>query len=97
MFAHTSRYYLLEALVHRAADGREIAYKRRRFLPSGRTLPLLVEAVVGGGDRGRLDLLTARTLGRGELFWRVADANDAVDPFALAVPGRRLRVPLPQV
>lgn len=95
MFDHTSRYRLLGDRVHTAAGGREIKYTERRFLPRGETLPLLVEAVVAQSDR--LDLIAARTLGRGELFWRIADANDAMDPFELtAEPGRRLRVPLPQ-
>ena len=47
------------------------------------------------GDR--LDLITARTLGDPEAFWRVCDANDALDPAELtSEAGRRLRVPLPQ-
>ena len=40
------------------------------------------------GDR--LDLITARTLGDPEQFWRICDANDALDPDDLAEPGRRL-------
>ncbi len=50
-------------------------------------------AVVGQSDR--IDLIAYRTLGRPELWWRIADANDALDPFALVVPGRVLRVPRP--
>jgi hypothetical protein len=95
VFEPTSRYYAIETATFVAADGREVAYKRRRFLPRGATLPLLVEVVVGQGDR--LDLITARTLGDPEQFWRVADANDAMNPVDLtAAPGRALRVPVPQ-
>jgi hypothetical protein len=95
MYDSTSRYYALETAVYTGPDGREHPYTRRRFLPPGETLPLFVEAVVGQGER--LDNLTARTLGVPEAFWRVADANDAMSPFDLtAIPGRRLRVPLPQ-
>jgi hypothetical protein len=95
MFDNTSRYEPIETAVYVGPDGREIAYKRRRFLPQGQALPLLVEETVIQGDR--LDLVTARTLGVPEAFWRVADANDAMDPFALTEePGRRLRVPQPQ-
>ncbi len=95
MFGHTSRYYPLETATLTTAGGRVIAYKRRRFLPRGRDLPLLVEARVAQDDR--LDLITARTLGDPEHFWRVADANDAMDPRDLtARAGRRLRIPLPQ-
>lgn len=96
MFTRESRYAKLGKRIHREPDGREIVYVERRFAPSGESLPLLVEATVQQGDR--LDLLSARTLGSSELFWRIADANDALAPLALAArPGRRLRVPMPQV
>ncbi len=95
MFEPTSRYYPLETATLTTADGRVIAYKRRRFLPRGRDLPLLVEARVAQDDR--LDLITARTIGDPEQFWRVCDANDAMNPPDLtAEPGRTLRVPVPQ-
>jgi nucleoid-associated protein YgaU len=42
----------------------------------------------------RLDLIAARTLGDPLLFWRIADANLALDPFDLVEPGRALTVPL---
>ncbi|HEU4596493.1 MAG TPA: hypothetical protein VFS10_15260 [Pyrinomonadaceae bacterium] len=95
MFDFTSRYYSIETATHTAPDGRVLLYKRRRFLPRGETLTLLVEATVTEGDR--LDLITARTLGDPEQFWRVADANEALNPFDLTTEiGRRLRVPLPE-
>ena len=94
MFDPTSRYASLPNAAYTAPDGRTIVYKTRRFLPQAQTLPLLTEAVVAQSDR--LDLVAYRTLGRAELFWRIADANDAMDPFALTVPGTVLRVPVPQ-
>lgn len=95
MFTYTSRYYNLETVMLTLPDGREVAYKRRRFLPQGEAMPLLIEVTVTEGDR--LDLITARTLGDSEQFWRIADANDAMNPFDLtAEVGRRLRVPIPQ-
>jgi hypothetical protein len=95
MFDPTSRYYTIETVQLTTPDGRVVAYKRRRFLPQGETLPLLVEVVVTEGDR--LDLVTARTLGDPEQFWRVADANDAMNPTELTDElGRVLRVPIPQ-
>lgn len=95
MFEPTSRYYQLETARLTTPDGRVIAYKRRRFLPQGRAMPLLVEVALAEGDR--LDLLTARTLGDPEQYWRICDANDAMNPFELTdEPGRVLRVPVPQ-
>lgn len=94
MFEHTSRYYDLETVIRTGVDGTEVAYKRRRFCPQGRALVLLAEVPVGEGDR--LDLVTARTLGDPLQFWRVADANDAMNPSELTRrPGRILRIPLP--
>ena len=95
MFDASSRYAAVETATLRDADGRVVAYVRRRFLPQGAGLPLLVEVDVAQGDR--LDLITARTLGDPEAFWRICDANDALDPAELVrATGRRLHVPLPQ-
>jgi hypothetical protein len=95
MFQPTSRYYSLETVTITAADGRVVAYKRRRFLPQSETLPLLAEVTITQGDR--LDLITARTLGDSEQFWRVCDANQALDPFDLTSElGSTLRIPIPQ-
>jgi hypothetical protein len=59
-------------------------------------MPLLVEVTVTDGDR--LDLITGRTLGDPEQFWRVADANNAMNPSELTEePGTIVRVPIPQV
>ncbi len=96
MFDHTSRYARIETATHERPDGLTVTYVRRRFLPQGERLPLLVEVTITDGDR--LDLITARTLGDPEQFWRVADANNAMNPFDLtAEPGEILRVPIPQV
>ena len=95
MFEPNSRYYNLETATYVAADGREIAYKRRRFLPQGEDMPLLVEVTVTEGDR--IDLITARALGDPEQFWRVCDANNAMNPIELTEEaGQVLRVPIPQ-
>lgn len=95
MFDATSRYAGIETARTTDVRGRAIAYKRRRFLPHGDSLPLLIEVGVEQGDR--LDLITARTLGDPEHFWRVCDANNAMNPFELAAEiGRLLRVPVPQ-
>ena len=95
MFGPTSRYYNIETATIISADGRLIAYKRRRFLPQSDTFALLMEVTVTQGDR--LDLITARTLGDAEQFWRVCDANQSLDPFDLTSElGSTLRIPIPQ-
>ncbi|BAY24875.1 hypothetical protein NIES2100_46730 [Calothrix sp. NIES-2100] len=96
MFEHTSRYYKLETAQYTTANGQRIAYKRRRFLPQAKDMPLYVEIIVKDSDR--LDLITARTLGVSEQFWQICDANNTMNPDELtAEPGQRIRVPVPQV
>jgi hypothetical protein len=95
MFEPTSRYDPIQTATFTAPDGRVIVYKRRRFLPQGDRLEVLVEVAVTQGDR--LDLITARTLGDPEQFWRVCDANNSMNPADLTAEiGRALRVPVPQ-
>lgn len=95
MFDFTSRYHKLQDATFTFPDGRTVTYKRRRFLPDPASLPLLAE--VGVAAEERLDLFTYRTLGDPLQFWRIADANNAMNPFDLVEPtGRSLRVPVPQ-
>ncbi len=95
MFDSKSRYYYLETATFETADGKSIAYKRRRFLPKGKDLPLLTETRVEQSDR--MDLIAHRTIGDSEQFWRVCDANDAMNPDELiSEPGTWLKVPIPQ-
>jgi hypothetical protein len=99
MFDHTSRYYTLATARLTAADGNIVTYVSRRFLPQGGFLPLMFEVAVTPGDR--IDLLSNRVYGVPLAFWRICDANDAMDPLdmlseAAADPTRRLRAPLPQ-
>ena len=93
-FATTSRYLRIETATVTLPDGRIAAYKRRRFVPQAESLAQLAELTVAQGDR--LDVIASRTLGDPEQFWRICDANDALDPADLAAPGRALRVPVPQ-
>jgi hypothetical protein len=91
-----SRYAQLETVQMTLPDGRTVVYRRRRFLPQGRTLPVLTTVTVMDGDR--LDLIADHTLGNALLFWQICDANDAMNPIELtAEPNRMLRIPIPQV
>ena len=95
MFPPTSRYANTEIAKFVTADGREVVYLRRRFLPDLRTVIELAEHTVTEGDR--LDNVTARYLGDPEQFWRLGDANREMKPDELTNEiGRRLSIPLPQ-
>ena len=92
MFSHTSRYYRVGDATYTLADGRTVQYKRRRFIPRPGSL---VQSLVTVRPDDRPDLVTARSIGDPLLFWKIADANLAMNPFALTdVPGRVLRVPI---
>jgi hypothetical protein len=94
MFDAGSRYARIEVATL-TADGRVVAYVRRRFVPRGRAHQVLAEVPVAQGDR--LDLIAYRTLGDPEHFWRVCDANDALNPEDLTAEiGRLLRIPVPE-
>ncbi|HEX6229564.1 MAG TPA: hypothetical protein VFZ41_08920 [Solirubrobacterales bacterium] len=93
MFDERSRYADVAEATVTLPDGREVAYKLRRILPPSASLPTLSEERVGAADR--LDLIAARALGDPEQFWRICDANDALDPRSLIEEGRALRIPMP--
>ena len=96
MFDYTSRYANLETATLTNADGRIVTYVRRRFLPPLDTLQIVAEVTVSDPDR--LDLITARTIGAPEHFWRIGDANAALNPFDLTVtPGGKIRIPAPSI
>jgi hypothetical protein len=90
----TSRYYAVAAKVLVDADGTEHAYLARRFLPDPDRLATLRFHVVV--EHERLDLVAARELGDPEQFWRLCDANRVLRPEELEVPGRVIRVTLPE-
>lgn len=94
-FPNTSRYSGVDTAKLETAEGRVIAYLRRRFVPSPERFALLQEHTVVEGDR--LDNVTAQYLGDPEQFWRICDANGAVRPDELTeVVGRQLRITLPE-
>ena len=99
MFDHLSRYANIETTTLALPDGRMVAYVRRRFLPQGNRLALLAEVSVTPTER--IDSVSNRTLGDPLAFWRICDANNAMDPQTMlddiaGDPNRRLRIPLPQ-
>lgn len=90
MFTPTSRYAALPELSFEGADGKVHLYKARRFPPTRPPRPMRSVSV---RDGERLDHIAAAMLGDPLAFWRIADANGAMDPFALTRPGARLLIP----
>lgn len=95
LFPPTSRYHNIETATLETADGKEIVYLKRRFVPAPDRFTLLQEHQVVEGDR--LDNITARYLSDPLQFWRICDANTAMNPPELTAEiGRRLRITLPE-
>lgn len=94
-FSALSRYAGLEQTPFTLEDGRVVAYVRRRFLPDPARFALLQTHEVRQGER--IDNLSAFYLGDPEQFWRIADANRAMQPERLLdTPGRKLLITLPE-
>jgi len=93
-FPATSRYYSVAVKICVDAAGEERAYLARRFLPDPDRLATVRYHVVT--DRERLDHIAARELGDPEQFWRLCDANRVLRPEELEVPGRVVRITLPE-
>jgi hypothetical protein len=94
-FAPTSRYYGIETVVAVLPDGRRVSVLRRRLVPAPERFTLLQEHVVSQDER--IDRLSAAYLGDPQAFWRIADANTAMQPEQLTAElGRRVRITLPE-
>jgi hypothetical protein len=95
-FASTSRYVTTPVTTLTDVSGQQIAYLTRRFVPQPAAFSLLRYHSVVAGESGRLDNIAATELGDPQLFWRLCDANGALDPSELtATVGLQLRVTLP--
>lgn len=95
LFPPTSRYHTIETTTFKSADGKEIIHLKRRFVPAPERFTLLQEHLVVEGDR--LDNITALYLNDPLQFWRICDANNAMNPPELTAEiGRRLRITLPE-
>jgi hypothetical protein len=100
--AGRGRYDGLEVATVLIPDGqggeREVRYLRRRPAPLPPVLPALARHRVAEGDR--LDLVSARYLGDPVAFWRIADANEALNPDDLVAPeaaGNVLLITMPGI
>lgn len=100
-FPPTSRYFGVDVETYVPAAPKPnditvgIPYLRRRLCPPSAAFSLLFDYEVNQNDRR--DLIAAQQIGDPELWWRLADANDVIDPAELtAKVGRRLRITLGQ-
>jgi nucleoid-associated protein YgaU len=93
MFDPKSRYANLKAETL-TVDGSQVVYVGRRFLPQPDSIGSVQQVSVAVGDR--MDLISARTIGDPELFWRICDANYVMYPLEqTSQPGTVLRIPAP--
>jgi hypothetical protein len=81
MFEPNSRYYRTPQTTYTGEDGEQIKHLRRRFLPQGEGLPVLMKVFPKEGDR--LDLIAHQALGDPLAFWRICDANNTLHPAVL--------------
>jgi hypothetical protein len=93
-FLPTSRYYGIPTNSMTLPDGTNVVYLERRFLPDPSLFSLLQLVTVSEGQR--LDNIAATYLGDPTAFWRIADANSAMQPWALTeTVGSVLMITLP--
>jgi hypothetical protein len=94
-FPAASRYFQIETAKWQTPEGKTIVYIRRRFLPPADRFEQILEHAVVQGDR--LDNITAHYLGDPEQFWRVCDANNAMQPDELTETiGSKIKITLPE-
>ena len=72
-----------------------VLFIKRRFIPAQENFATLQEHRVEENDR--LDNIAAKYFSDPELYWRICDANGAMNPPDLvSKSGRRLRITLPE-
>jgi hypothetical protein len=95
LFSFTSRYNSVETTQLVTPDGKTIVYLRRRRIAQPEAFFTLQEHQVIEGER--LDNITSQFLGDPEQFWRLCDANNAMEPNELTdTAGRIIRITLPE-
>ena len=77
------RYANSAKLTRYEGAGRAVNYLAIRILPLGETVAGGSSTQVRASEVDRLDLIANRTLLDPLQAWRIADANDAIDPFRL--------------
>jgi nucleoid-associated protein YgaU len=94
-FDPSSRYYGIETVTIELPGGRTVSYVRRRFIAQPSRFETLTQHTVSAGDR--IDNVAAQYYGDPLQYWRICDANAAIQPDDLTdTPGRRIRITLPE-
>lgn len=94
LFPPHSRYHMSRIATYVDADGREIRYLRRRFIPPPEHFVQVATHRVAEGDRH--DLIAHEHIGNSEASWQIADANGVMKPSDLTVhSGRVVVITLP--
>jgi hypothetical protein len=89
MFDPDSRYAPVDDYVVLDAQGRQVKIKKIRFIPN---TPATLTRQVTQSDRP--DLLAFAYYQAADHFWRIADANQVMDPAELLTPiGRLIWIP----
>lgn len=89
MFDQTSRYADVATYTVPDASGRSVTIVTIRFIPP---TPGVTSRRIEQQDRP--DLLAHQTYQAPEQFWRIADANEVLDPAELVdTPGKRILIP----
>jgi nucleoid-associated protein YgaU len=83
-----SRYENVPVVTIEVEPGRIESYLAMRTAPP---TPAGYLHTFSAGER--LDVLAFRFYRNAEKFWRIADANDELDPEELLEPGRQIRIP----
>jgi hypothetical protein len=93
-FTPESRYLGIGLATWATPQGEQVEYVRRRFIPPPERFALIQRYRVTQGDR--IDVVAANVYGEPLFYWRICDANLAVDPNDVtAQPGAFIRITLP--
>ncbi|WP_394840105.1 LysM peptidoglycan-binding domain-containing protein [Pendulispora rubella] len=90
----TSRYFTAGTAELTLPDGTKVIYLARRLIAPPESFAFLREHTVREGER--LDHIAAEHLGDPEQFWRICDANAALNPDDLLRIGGIIRITLPE-
>ena len=94
LFGPNSRYASTPTTTTTLPGGREVQHLRRRFIAAADRFDQIGTHRVTADER--LDLIAFLYTNDPELFWRLADANEAMNPADLEEAGRYLRLTLPE-